>query len=180
MNPKQINMKAFLCWALVITGFMYSACDDDDDSQSAISSADRTFIGKAAEANQAEIELGQLAASKSTSAEVQAYGQKMASEHQAALDELRTIADSKGVSIPGTLNMTHEDLKKSLNNLSGVEFDTTYMRNMVNDHMLAESFFEVEINQGTDDEVKSYASKHLPHIQEHRQEAESLLIVLQP
>ena len=98
-----MNMKAFLCWALVITGFIYSACDDDD-SDTTIAAVDRTFIAKAAEANQSEIELGQLAATKATSADVQAYGQKMATEHQAALDELSAIADSNGVDIPVILN----------------------------------------------------------------------------
>jgi putative membrane protein len=172
-------MKAFLCWALVITGFIYSACDEDSDTT--IAAADRTFIAKAAEANQSEIEIGELAASKATSVDVQAYGQKMATEHQAALDELRSIADSKGVVIPGVLNESHNELKKRLENLEqGLEFDTAYMNSQVKDHELTESFFQVEIDQGTDEDVKGYANDYLPHIQMHRQEAETLLIILEP
>jgi len=173
-------MKAFLCWALVITGFIYSACDDDDNTSS-IAATDRTFIAKAAEANQSEIELGQLASTRATSVDVQAYGQKMATEHQAALDELRSIADSKGVEIPGTINEPHAALKKRLENLEqGIEFDTAFMNSQVKEHELAESFFQVEIDRGTDAEVKGYANNHLPRIQAHRQEAEALLIVLEP
>ena len=172
-------MKAFLCWALILTGFVYSACDDDD-SDTSIPAADRTFIAKAAEANQSEIELGQLASTKASSTDVQDFGTKMVNEHQDAINELATIASSKGVTMPSALNDTHMALIQRLNKLEGLEFDTAYMNSQVNDHKLVESFFQVEINQGEDADVKAYANKYLPHIQEHRVEAEALVIMLEP
>lgn len=166
-------MKKFFCWALVITGFVYSACDDDDND--GIQEVDRTFIMNAAEANQAEIELGQLASSKSATPEVVAYGQMMVTEHQTAHDDLDSIADAKDVTINTQLNAKHQALKQRLSALMGYAFDTAYMRNMVVDHQNTASLFQNEISNGRDEGVKNYARKYLPHVQMHLNEAEEIL-----
>jgi putative membrane protein len=170
-------MKRFFCWALVMTGFVYSACDDDDND--GIQEVDRTFVMNASEANQAEIELGQLASTKSATPEVAAFGQMMVTEHQTALDELDSIADAKDVTMNTQLNAKHQELKQRLSTLVGYSFDTAYMRSQVMDHETTATLFQNEINSGRDQDVKNYASKYLPHVQMHLNEAEEILGTLE-
>ena len=80
-------MKKIFCWAFAILGVVCSACDDDDNDPK-LQETDRTFIINASEGNLAEIELGQLAVTKSTTPGVKEFGQMMVTEHQTAWDEL--------------------------------------------------------------------------------------------
>jgi putative membrane protein len=170
-------MKRLFCWALAITGFVYSACDDDDND--GIQEVDRTFVMNASEANLAEIELGQLASTKSATPEVAAFGQMMVAEHQPALDELDSIADAKDLTTTTELNAKHQALKQRLSTLMGYQFDTAYMRSQVVDHQNTAALLQNEMNGGRDQDLKNYASKYLPHVQMHLDEAEEILSSLE-
>jgi putative membrane protein len=165
-------MKKVLWWMLAVTGVIVSACDDDDNN--VIADTDRNFMVSAAQANQAEIELGELAASKSTTEGVREFGQMMQTEHQTALNELESIADDKDVDLPSTLDAKHQQLKQRLTTLIGYSFDTAYMNSQVADHAATEALFRTERDNGQDQRLREYAAKYLPHIQMHFQEADSI------
>jgi putative membrane protein len=61
-----------------------------------------------------------------------------------------------------------------LNSLSGRSFDTAYINSQIKDHQKTLSIFQMEINDGDNQNVRNYASKYLPHIQMHLQKADSL------
>jgi putative membrane protein len=166
-------MKKLWYLALAITGVIWGACKDDDDNNN-ISEADRTYVTSVAEANQAEIELGQLAASKSTTDGVKMFGQMMATEHQTAQNDLKTLATNTKVTLSNTLNQKHQQLKDMLMTLSDYSFDTAYIHSQARDHRIVQSMFQTEISGGKDQRVKDYANKYLPHIQMHLQKADSI------
>jgi putative membrane protein len=160
-------------WALAITVIAASACDDDDTA--GLQETDRNFITNASEANLAEIDLGRLAAMKSATPSVQDFGNMMVTEHQTALDELEGIANEKNVDMTTALNAAHQELKQKLSTMTGYAFDTAYMRSQVKDHEKTIALFETEITSGTDEQVKAYANKYLPHIEMHHHKADSIL-----
>jgi putative membrane protein len=172
-------MKRTFLLALVITGFVYSACDDDDDGDNVMLEVDRNFVMNASESNLAEIEMGELAAMKGTSPEVISFGEMMVTEHQTALDDLDSVAENKDVSMATELNAKHQALKQRLSTMSGYSFDTAYMRSQVMDHETAEALFEDHVNNGRDEQVKGYSTKYLPHIRMHLEEATSILSSLE-
>jgi predicted outer membrane protein len=109
--------------------------------QTGISEADRArearsdtdkFIEKAALANMAEIQLGQLAETRAQSPEVKAFAQMMVTDHTKALDELKQAAGT--ATIPSALDKKHQKLHDKLSKLSGAEFDKKYMEAMVDGH----------------------------------------------
>lgn len=73
-----------------------------DDSS--LKRGDRRFITKAAESNQKEIALAQLAAERATRPEVRSYAQQLATEHQQLGQELAKLAQDKGVTIETAMN----------------------------------------------------------------------------
>jgi putative membrane protein len=166
-------MKKLWYLAFAITGVIWGACDNDDDNND-ISEIDRTYITSTAEANQAEIELGQIAASRSTTDGVKMYGQMMTTEHQTAQNDLKVLATNKKVTLTNTLSQKHQQLKDSLMKWSGYSFDTAYIHSMVRDHTKVQALFQNEISTGKEQSVKDYASKYLPHIQMHLQKADSI------
>jgi putative membrane protein len=84
--------------------------------------------------NQAEIQLGNLAAERASNADVKAFGQMMVTDHTKANDELSQIASQLQVTAPAQLDRKHQELQKKLSNLQGAAFDREYVKAMVEGH----------------------------------------------
>ena len=172
-------MKKLFGWALAITIVVAGACDDDDNDSTSLEQKDQDFVLKASEANLAEIELGELAATKSTTPSVKAFGEMMVAEHQVAFDELDSIAGKKNTSMTRELNAEHEQVKATLTGLSGYSFDSAYMHSQVKDHEKAIALFETQSTTGVDPDVTAYAAKYLPGIKMHHHKADSIVMTLE-
>jgi len=140
---------------------------------SRMKSADNSFVMKAMQGGMAEVELGNLAEQKGSSQTVKDFGKQMVTDHTKANDELKTIASGKGITAPAGLAAKDQTLKDRLSNLSGAEFDRMYMQHMVQDHQKDVSEFRKESTSGSDADVKAFAAKTLPTLEEHLKMAES-------
>ena len=134
-------------------------------------SEDIEFILDAAKGGMAEVELGKLAADRAQNDEVKKFAQRMVDDHSKANDQLKQIADSKGIKLPSDVESKDKALMQRLEKLNGTAFDRAYMNAMVNDHVKDVSEFKKEANGGRDSQVKSFASSTLPTLEEHLQQA---------
>lgn len=139
-----------------------------------LSSHDRDFLMDAAIGGLEEVELGQIAAQKGTSEAVKQFGQRMVDDHSKANQELMTLAQSKGITLPTALDEKHQKDVTKLSALSGAEFDRAYSKMMLSDHTKDVSEFEKQSTKGTDADLKAFAAKTLPTLQEHLQLARAL------
>ena len=134
----------------------------------------RTFVDHAAQDGLAEVELGKLATEKATSADVKQFGQRMVDDHSKANDELTKLASSKGISAPTEVtNPKHKSLMSRLEKLSGKEFDRAYIQAMVGDHEHAVGAFRSFAAHGQDAELKAWAERTLPTLEEHERLAKT-------
>ena len=129
--------------------------------------ADTKFVLNAAKGGLAEVEMGRLAAGKASSAQVKEFGQRMVTDHSKANDELKQIASQKGITLPKAVDAAEEKKMDSMSKLSGEAFDRAYMADMVADHKKDVAEFKKEASSGKDSDVKSFASKTLPTLQDH-------------
>ena len=132
-----------------------------------MNSKDRDFLMDAAMGGLMEVELGQLAAQKGTSDAVKQFGQRMVDDHGKANTELMTLATSKGITLPTSIDDKHRAQVTKLSAMSGADFDRAYSKMMLKDHEKDVSEFEKQSMKGTDPDVKAFASKTLPTLQEH-------------
>ncbi len=137
-------------------------------------SNDRKFLMDAAMAGLKEVELGRWAAQKGSSDAVKQFGQRMVDEHRQANTELMTLATSKGITLPTALDEKHQRDVTKLSARSGAEFDRAYSKMMLSEHKKAVSDFEKQTNRGADPDLKAFATKTLPALQEHLQMAMAL------
>jgi putative membrane protein len=142
--------------------------------ESGLARTDRNFMMDAAKDSMAEVELGRLAAERGQSDAVKQFGQRMATDHGKANDELKKLADQKGVTLPSELDRAHARARERLAKLSGIEFDREYVKDMVKDHKKAVSEFQKESQKAKDPELKSWAGQTLPTLQDHLKSAQSL------
>jgi len=129
--------------------------------------ADSTFVTKAAQGGMAEVEFGKLATEKASSDSVKQFGQRMVDDHSKANDELKSLAQQKNMTLPTEMNAKDKAEQDQLLKLSGEAFDRAYMRMMVEDHRRDVNEFRNESKAGKDPEVKAWAAKTLPTLEDH-------------
>jgi putative membrane protein len=143
-------------------------------ADSAGASSDRTFVVNAAMAGMAEVEHGRLATGKAVNAKVKDFGEHMIADHTLAGNELKSLAATKAITLPLSLDPAHQAAHDRYATLPGGEFDRAYMQDMVADHQKAVADFTAEANSGKDPEVKAWARKALPTLQTHLKMAQDL------
>jgi putative membrane protein len=136
-------------------------------------SPDIDFILEAAQGGMAEVELGKVATEQGTSDEVKHFGRRMVDDHSKGGEELKDIAEQRGIALPSTLDSKDEAQVKRLSKLHGTPFDRAYIRDMVSDHKQDVAAFRREATSGKDPEVKAWAEKMLPTLEDHLKEAQT-------
>jgi putative membrane protein len=141
---------------------------------SSLGSDDTDFVKKAAKANIAEVQLSRLALKKSTSPEVKEFATTMIHDHTKANVKLSTLASSKGVKMPDSKSFGADASYAKLKMLSGKSFDESYVKTMVDDHKDAVELFSKVSRDSQDADVKRFATKTLPALQEHQSKIEKI------
>lgn len=139
----------------------------------AVDQQDSTFLVKADGINLEEIRLGQLAKDKSSTDEVKQLADMLVSDHQQLKQDLSNVAQKNNMNLPASLSDDAQDAYNTLNDLSGAEFDKKYADMMVQGHQKAIDLFEKDSSDTKDPAIKDYATKGLPLLRKHLQQAQS-------
>jgi putative membrane protein len=140
----------------------------------ALTSQDKDFMSNAAKAGYDEIQLAQLALKKSKNESVRDFAQKIITDHTKANEDLAKIATKKNVTLPDSTTMGAKGTEAKLKMLSGRHFDQSFVKGMVDDHQDAISKFDTEATQGSDPDVKEFASSTQSTLKDHLSAAQEL------
>lgn len=125
-----------------------------------------SFMNTAAIAGMEEIETGKLAVEKSVNKNVKKFAEMMVKDHTKIAAELKTLAESKKISLPTALPAPEQEHIAEMKNLSGKDFDKHYMEMMTKGHLKALDLFKSAAVNG-DVKVRNFASKTLRIIEKH-------------
>jgi putative membrane protein len=135
---------------------------------------DKKFARDAALGAMIEVELGKLAAEKASRDDIKQFGQKVVDEHTKANDELKQVAGKENVAIPEALDSKHQSRLDKLSKLSGEAFDKAFVKEELKNREAEVRDFSAESQNGTDPNIKTFASNVLPALQQQLEEAKSL------
>lgn len=135
---------------------------------------DKTFVEHAAKGGMAEVELSKLALEKAKKQTVKDFAQKMIDDHGKANEELTTLARSKNAEVPAEMDPAAVEKKATLEKLTGSKFEKQYVTIMLDDHKKAVELFREQSTGGTDPELKDWAAKTLPKLEEHLAHVEAM------
>ncbi|PAM94965.1 DUF305 domain-containing protein [Flavobacterium sp. IR1] len=139
--------------------------DKEDDSE---------FLVDQAEINLAEIEIGKLAQTKSTNAEVKKFGKMLVDEHTKAASEVSALAKTKNFTLPTSLTEEGQEEYNKLNEKSGTDFDKKFADMMVSGHEKAIDKLRKAAEDATDADVKLWASNNIAGLTAHLEHAKLL------
>lgn len=169
-------MKAKAMITLLGASLLIAATGCNKKGTDAMNNADKEFLERAAYYNKGMIDGGNIAISRGSEAVVTAYAQTMVAEHTAALNELKQLASDRDYNLPGNSDLEHQAVHISLKDKSGRNFDSSYMKLQLFDHMTAaDDIYTDEINKGNDDALKNYAAKYKPKAASHRDMAQTIV-----
>ena len=143
-------------------------------TSSAMTPEDKEFVSKAGMAGLAEVQMANLALQKALNADVKAFAQRMVTDHSKVNTELREFATAKGLALPAEVEGEHKNGLDHVSSLSGPEFDKSYMEHMVADHEKAVALFTTASTGATDPDLKAWAARTLPALQEHLRLAQTI------
>lgn len=168
-------MKHFRLAAVSFAIAAFTAAGASYAADSGLSRGDSRFLQRAAQSGMLEIEASKLAVERAQSPQVKEFAQKMITDHTAVDKELRALAQSKKVELPTDLRWGQGRTMKGLQKDEGADFDERYVDKVAVDaHEDAVELFEEASKDAEDAEVKAFAAKTLPSLQQHLQMGESL------
>ena len=128
---------------------------------------DQSFLLEAAAAQEAEISLGRMATERAKTDRVKQFGQRMIDDHQRAGKEVSELAPQMGIKPIEILPMVHKDKAQQLSQLTGEDFDRSYITYMFKDHLHDVTEFEQNMQDLKNPQVQQWASATLPVLKEH-------------
>jgi putative membrane protein len=136
---------------------------------------DQNMMRELAYANISEIEAGKLAQTKSQNDQVKQFAQKMIDDHTKAMEELQTLAQAKGVTLPKEPDAKHKAAAKMMSALSSEKFDKQYMaQGGLRDHRNTHKLLSRMQDRATDPDLKALASKTTPVVDQHLKMAQDM------
>ncbi|HXB35461.1 MAG TPA: DUF4142 domain-containing protein [Puia sp.] len=160
--------------ALLLMTAAVACSKKSNNAGPSLNSTDQQFVTSAGYNNVDEINGGYLASTNATDSNVRVLGLQMVSDYGNAQSALILLADSLGFTVLSSPDATHAAELNTLQALSGIAFDTTYLRYQINDDQAAITLYEAEQSNGQNAALKSYIAKYLPVIQAHLVAADSL------
>ena len=142
-------------------------------SPSTFSSVDYNFAAQANLGAPFQVDSGRLAEKKATTAHLRDYAHLMVVTHIPVIDDLNAILQRKGTTAPPNtlLHAAYDTMIASLKAEHSAAFDRDYVNGQVDYQKGNAALFQYEIQNGTDPDLKEFARRTLPKIEDYLQRA---------
>src|SRR5687768_13020790 len=143
-------------------------------ASSYLSEQDQTFLKETAGAGLMEVQMGRLGAQKGQNQGVRQLGQKLVQDHSKANQELKLLASQKNVTLPTEVPTELQTMLAHLKSLEGAEFDKAFKKHALEHHQEDIQKFQKASESSPDGDVKAFAQKTLPVLQQHLKMAQDI------
>lgn len=159
-------------WAWCTPSSVARAADVPEASQVpqacvSISSRERQFFAQVALLGREQIAIGKLALRHGDRPAVRKLAQQTINAYIRMAAQLTTLAEAKGVILPGTLSQEQQDAQAHLAILSGKTFDTAYLQMQVDCQANLATLFMQQAQGPGDRQLTTWAQNAMPQIEAH-------------
>jgi putative membrane protein len=137
-----------------------------------VSTSDQQFVTEAANGGMKEVELSTYVAQQTKNQDVKQLAERIAQDHTNANQELKTAAQQDNAQMPASIDEKSVQELNQFKKMSGSKLDRMYVQHMIEDHQKDIAKFQQQANSGMSAQVKAFAQKTLPTLQEHLQMAQ--------
>lgn len=169
---KQMRIAMACCTGLMVASMMVPA--RAQTKAQTPSDDDKKFLAFAAQADQNEIAVSEVAEKKATDPAVKAFAHKMVTEHKEMTASMKPFAEAWGLTAPTGPDADHQKEIDKLNGMSGADFDKRYVDDMVSDHGAALDKFTSEAKDTKDMKFQQAVIKGKTRVAAHKNMAYDL------
>lgn len=146
-----------------------AAAESNTDKFAGKTQKDADFVYEVVGSNYGEIKLAELANQRSRTPEVKKIAQALQTDHTASLNELKTLAQAKAISVPVQEPDASKRKMENIAEESGEAFDEQWCKEMMHMHDQNIDKFEKRLDDTEDPELKAFITKTLPVLKEHHE-----------
>jgi putative membrane protein len=139
----------------------------DPNGPTAPHATDAEFMQSAAHSDQNEMQLSKMALTKGVSATTKTYANQMITDHTKSSAMLKPIATKAGVTLPTDMDAEHKAMAPTMAKLTGKEFETKYLAQMVTDHQKTANTLKAHQAMTKDTQLQGWISTTLPVVEGH-------------
>jgi putative membrane protein len=146
---------------------------------------DKAFAKDALKTHKKTIAKFEKAVTSEKDEDVKNFAQMLVTDHTKSLEELKTLARQKGMTWPADAQLAEHhatdknaDKEKAgwdrVTQAQGAEFDRMFLKNQIDHHKRNIKEFERTSRNHSDSDIRAFATKTLPTLQGHLQQAQAL------
>ena len=172
-------MMSYRTLPLILALSIVAACATAPPPPNAVAPADTAGIVTAI--HEAEVQAGNAARERATSAEVRSFAQTLVADHTAAMNQARDAFGRLGVTAAenDTTRTLRQNAQQTMTNLatySGAEFDRRFMQSQVDMHRWAVNVLDTAlIPSATRRETRDLLQQQRDHVAQHLERAQTIL-----
>ncbi len=180
-------MKQFIWGAAIVAITGMAACDNANNTDSkelaedinerrlehSMLEDDAEFAVWAADEGLMAMRLGELAVTRAADPQVKQLAEAIAGDHSKAMEELKSIAETKGFVLPVVISNDNQADYDRIAARSGADFEKEYIDYTVREHKKLVNKFRDEADDASDPDVRTWINEKIPVLQQHLQHAEA-------
>lgn len=146
-----------------------AAAESNADKFDGKTQRDARFVFEVVESNYHEVKLAELGGQRAKHPDVRRIAQTLVTDHTSSLNELKTIAQAKAISVPV---QESDDGRKNLESLAGQndsDFTKSWCKEMIDLHVANIKKFEDRLEETEDPELREFINKTLPVLKKHHE-----------
>jgi putative membrane protein len=129
---------------------------------------DTTFMTRVQRRALEELELGRIAADRSSNDGVRAFARDMVDERGKAAHELRLLAESQGIDLPASPDAAGKAVIDRATRLSSPELDRMYVERALRNQDADVADFDAQTGMGQEVELQAWVGNTLPLLKEEQ------------
>lgn len=145
-----------------------------EEDSSGLSSADKAFLLETVNTRMMDWAQGSLATEKAASRKYQHYGRRLMKDQDKLMTALRALAESKKIILPSEISEEKNAELSRMKSISGESFERRFRRMIIKGHKRDIDFFKQTAESSTDPEIRDFAKRYLPLMEEHLELAREL------
>jgi putative membrane protein len=130
---------------------------------------DAEFLRKAVQGGYEEVQNAQMAIQNAQRAETRDAASMMLEDHQRANQQLASLAQRKGWTIPSASQMESDQARDQSGSTmsSGADFDSRYIAEEIRHHRETIALYRAQVSGGSDPDLRQFAQESLPKLEHH-------------
>jgi putative membrane protein len=137
-----------------------------------VSHRGKEFLKEAAQANQAEIAMANVAENKSQNPQVKELAGMILRDHQQNYSQVQSLAQTHGVTVDTAPDWMNKREVEHLQKANDADFDKEFTKVMLKDHVKTIKRFDKAAADIEDQDIKQYAQNTLPALRHHLKKSE--------